>query len=106
MTPMTQPSHSDVSSVNLARTSLRQRVSGRRMESPRVSASAGQQSFAYFHIRKLARRLENDPARLAQWWAGDGIDELGGLTPAQLLAAGQHELLEGFLLDIIARRRE
>lgn len=106
MTPMTQPPHSDISIVNLARPSLRERVSDRRTESLRVSASAAQPSFAYFHIRKLARRIENDPARLAQWWSGDGIDELGGLTPAQLLAAGQHEPLEAFLLDIITRRRE
>ncbi len=106
MTPMTQPSHRDVNIANLARPSLRQRVSDRRIESPRVSTSAGQQSFAYFHIRKLARRIEDDPARLAQWWARDGIDELGGLTPAQLLAAGQHEPLEAFLRDIIAGRRE
>lgn len=106
MTTITQPSHSDVSIVNLARPSLRERVSDRRMETHRVSASAGQQSFAYFHIRKLARRLENDPERLAQWWAGNGIDELGGLTPDQLLAAGQHEPLEAFMRDILAGRRD
>lgn len=100
MTPMTLPSRSDVRIANAARPTLRKRI-----ESPGVPGTTGQQSFAYFHIRKLARRFVNDPARLAQWWECDGIEELGALTPAQLLAAGQHGQLEALLLKRIAQQQ-
>jgi hypothetical protein len=104
MTPMTLSSHSDVFLANAARPTLRERVSDQCIPTTEIPGSAGQRSFAYFHIRKLARRLINDPSRLAQWWDCDRIDELGALTPAQLLASGQHAQLEAFLCDRIARR--
>jgi hypothetical protein len=103
MTTLTQLSRSDTSIATSPRTMLRGRHPEPCNESPGVTGPVGQPSFAYFHLRKLARRLVNDPVRLAQWWDCGGIEELGAMTPAQLLATGKHEQLEVVLHERIAR---
>ena len=106
MTTTTRLSRCGVGTAHSTRLVFCGRIVDERSESSKTSGSTRHQSFAYFHLRKLARRLVNDPARLAQWWDGNRIGELGALTPAQLFAAGQHERLEIYLRESIARQHE
>jgi hypothetical protein len=54
-----------------------------------------------FRIRRLAMQIEPDRRRLIEWWNEDGIEELAGLTSAQLLALGEERRVEDFLREII-----
>lgn len=57
-------------------------------------------------LLELARGLEPDVNRLAEWWHGTGIAELGGWTPDQLAKRGQGDALERFLRSIICGDRD
>lgn len=81
------------------------RASVRWMQALPLPASDGCRPSGHSHIRALAMQVESDPERVARWWTDDRIEELGGLTAAELLASGRGEALEAFPPDLIAGPR-
>ncbi|GGA39227.1 hypothetical protein GCM10010981_30620 [Dyella nitratireducens] len=60
---------------------------------------------AYLHIFEMAGKIESDHAKLLDWFCEDNIVELGNQTAKCLVDAGQSQLLESFLISILAGTR-
>lgn len=56
-------------------------------------------------VTQLARMIEPDESRLAEWLRETPIAEFDGLTAHALLAAGTSYLIEDFLLAILTGER-
>lgn len=52
-----------------------------------------------------ASRIEPDAATLLRWYVEDPIQQLGGLTASQLVAAGRGELVIRFLRRVTSTGR-
>ncbi|SFW57274.1 hypothetical protein [Luteibacter sp. UNCMF366Tsu5.1] len=60
----------------------------------------------YPGVMELAQRIEPDRRRLTHWWSDTPIEELARMTPNELAAAGQSDLLERFLQSILHGERD
>lgn len=72
-----------------------------RNDGARLASEADGQASAKLRLMKLARAIEPDARRLAEWWTQTPIGELDGHTAEELLAMGMQGRIEQFLLAIV-----
>jgi hypothetical protein len=60
---------------------------------------------AFAHIFQLASAIENNPARVEDWYRSVRIREFGGQTAKELVMQGRADLVIGFLRAIRCAER-
>lgn len=60
----------------------------------------------YFRIIEMAAKIEPDQVKLHDWFHEDPIVEMDSVTAKSLIESGKDQLLEEFLISILAGARE